>query len=206
MNRIRPQRPLPGKHMSVGQSFLSLYFWLCLPVYYLVDSNRIDLVKVSFYKKDSTVCLAVGAIFDRCLKPQKVMKARVLTRKCLITCWKKHLRGGTGSPRFATELWTEHRKRKESLDLRPWSVWRAALLLLPLHRCLAQAECQLGMRSGNTGLSPGGREAFWTIPFGVCTHLLPSWHKQRSKRGTAAPNSKMLSESTLSVHLSPPQN
>jgi hypothetical protein len=46
MDRIRPQRPLPGKHMSVGQSLLSLCFWLCLPVYYFVDSNRINLVKV----------------------------------------------------------------------------------------------------------------------------------------------------------------
>lgn len=31
---------------------------------------------------------------------------------------------------------------RDSLDLRPWSVWRAALLLLPLYRCVAQARCQ----------------------------------------------------------------
>jgi hypothetical protein len=46
INTIRPQRPLPGKHMSVGQSLLSRCFWLCLPLYYFVDSNRINLVKV----------------------------------------------------------------------------------------------------------------------------------------------------------------
>lgn len=72
------------------------------------------------------------------------MKARVLTRKCLTIWWKKHLRGGQDGQDLQLGSGQSIESEKESLDLRPWSVWRAALLLLPLYRCVAQARCQLG--------------------------------------------------------------